>query len=301
MDTKYLSYILEIAERKNMTKAAEQLHVSQSSLSQYLAKLEQEIGAPLFVRAKGELCLTASGKLYADAAQRVIDIKKELYDELQSLNQTSHISVGVTSNFGLTMMAHLIPDYKKHYPGISIEISETNVPALTRALQMEEIDCGIMALNTLSPFLPEQIHLVRQEEVLLAVPASHPFRKRHPEGPVSSKDFCSSLKNEDFILGKRGSTLRYLAEKAFSNARFHPTVLCETNNISSTLAMVAQGAGISFIARSCISPSSQIAYYSMDPVLHRYNALVCRQGWVLKQPEHNFIHQIERCFDQMSG
>lgn len=53
MDTKYLKYVLTIARKKNMTKAAEELYVSQSSLSQYLSRLEQEIGVPLFIRAKG--------------------------------------------------------------------------------------------------------------------------------------------------------------------------------------------------------------------------------------------------------
>ena len=53
MDTRYLTYILTIAEEKNMTKAAKKLYVSQSSLSQYLTKLEQEIGTPLFFRTRG--------------------------------------------------------------------------------------------------------------------------------------------------------------------------------------------------------------------------------------------------------
>ena len=54
MDTKYLKYVLTIARKKNMTKAAEELYVSQSSLSQYLSRLEQEIGVPLFIRAASD-------------------------------------------------------------------------------------------------------------------------------------------------------------------------------------------------------------------------------------------------------
>ena len=53
LDVKYLKYVLAIADRKNMTKAAEELYISQSSLSQFLTKLEQESGSPLFFRAKG--------------------------------------------------------------------------------------------------------------------------------------------------------------------------------------------------------------------------------------------------------
>ena len=78
MDTKYLTYILAIARKKNMTKAAEELYVSQSSLSQYLSKLESELGTPLFFRSKGSLSLTPAGKLYVAAAEEVIRIKDHL-------------------------------------------------------------------------------------------------------------------------------------------------------------------------------------------------------------------------------
>lgn len=70
MDIKYLNYFIEIAKKKNITKAAEALYISQSSLSQYLARLEQDIGAELFVRTKGELVLTTAGKLYLDGGKR---------------------------------------------------------------------------------------------------------------------------------------------------------------------------------------------------------------------------------------
>lgn len=87
MDTRYLTYILTIAEEKNMTKAAKKLFVSQSSLSQYLTKLEQELGTPLFFRTKGELILTPAGELYTEAARNVIRIKKQLYRDIASLEK----------------------------------------------------------------------------------------------------------------------------------------------------------------------------------------------------------------------
>ena len=77
MDTRHLTYILAIAQKKNMTKAAEELFVSQSSLSQYLTKLEQEIGTPLFFRTRGELTLTPAGALYVEAAKQVIRRSEE--------------------------------------------------------------------------------------------------------------------------------------------------------------------------------------------------------------------------------
>ena len=78
MDVKYLNYILAIAKHKNMTIAAEELFVSQSSLSQYLSRLEQELGTPLFYRTKTELVPTPAGELYIDSAKKVVAIQKEL-------------------------------------------------------------------------------------------------------------------------------------------------------------------------------------------------------------------------------
>ena len=92
LDVKYLNYIITIAKKKNMTKAAEELYVSQSSLSQYVSKLEQELGTPLFLRAKGELVLTPAGILYVNAAQKVIAIQKELYQDIGELDLRGHIT-----------------------------------------------------------------------------------------------------------------------------------------------------------------------------------------------------------------
>ena len=109
LDVKYLNYIIAIAKKRNMTKAAEELYVSQSSLSQYLTKLEQEVGTPLFYRAKGELTLTPAGELYVKAAEQVIHIQKDLYKEISGLDQKGHITVGVTSQFALSMLSAIIP------------------------------------------------------------------------------------------------------------------------------------------------------------------------------------------------
>ena len=91
MDTKYLTYILEIAKQRSITKAANNLYVSQSSLSQYLSKLEAEMGTPLFTRTKNELIPTPAGQLYIEAAKSVIQIQKQLYQNVSSLSQTGQI------------------------------------------------------------------------------------------------------------------------------------------------------------------------------------------------------------------
>lgn len=296
MDTKYLTYILAIAKRQNMTKAAEDLFVSQSSLSQYLSKLESELGTPLFYRTKGSLSLTPAGQLYVDAAEKVIHIKDNLYRSIQNIDNRGHITIGVTSQFGLKMLTRLIPPFKDSFPDVTIEISETNVPTLTRMIQEENIDCGIMALNTIEPFSSSQVDVLRQEEVYLAIPKTHPYCQKNPGHPITIQEFAENFSEDNILLSKKGSTLRVLTDQIVEAAQIMLSTVCETNSIIATRSMVAMGIGVTLIGESCISDQEHVVYYSMNPPLYRMNAFVRRKNWVMNQPERRLRNDVLHYF-----
>ena len=77
MNTKQLHYILAIAEEGGLTAAAEKLHITQPALSKYLAELEKELGTELFFQHKKRYYPTAAGKIYLDAASRIIAVKEQ--------------------------------------------------------------------------------------------------------------------------------------------------------------------------------------------------------------------------------
>ena len=292
MDTRYLTYILTIAKKENMTKAAEELFVTQSTLSQYLSKLESELGTPLFYRSKGRLTLTPAGSLYIEAAKKVMSIKNNLYQNIQNIENRGHITVGVTSQFGLTMLTDIIPEFKVRYPDIIIEISETNLPGLTRMILEESIDCGIMAINDINPFSPDQVTILREEEVLFSIPIHHPYRKINPNKPIRIEEFAENFGEDNILLSKKGSTLRRLTDMVLNNASWIPITVCETNSISTTRSMVAMGIGVTFISESCAMDREHVAYYSVEPKLTRLNALVTRKNWIQNQANQFFCHQI---------
>ncbi|HJC48780.1 MAG TPA: LysR family transcriptional regulator [Candidatus Lachnoclostridium pullistercoris] len=298
MDTRYLTYILTIAEERNMTKAAKKLFVSQSSLSQYLTKLEQELGTPLFFRTKGELILTPAGELYTEAARNVIRIKKQLYRDIASLENRGHVTITVTSQFGLQTLTDVIPRFKAIYPDYRIEITEQSLPSATRMLLEENLDLGLLAANAVEPFSPENVRVLCREEVLFAVPASHPFVKKNPSGTIARKDIKTIFQNENFLLSRRGSTLRTLTDQLFEELDFSPTILCETNSVTATLRMAAEGIGVTFIGRSCENPDLSAVCYRLSPPLFRLNLLVRRKNWVLNPAETYLCRLIGSCFPQ---
>ena len=296
MDTKYLNYILTIAERQNMTKAAEELYVSQSSLSQYLSKLEQEIGVPLFERSRGRLQPTPAGELYVQAAHKVIDIQKELYHNIRSMNNKSHITIGTTSQLGLKALTVVIPRFKERFPEATIEITEGNVPTLTRQLQEESLDCAVMALNSTAAFMKEQVNVLGTEEILLAVGVGHPYCKKNPGDSISREELLTEFKNENFLLCKKGSTIREATNQIFAAANFCPSTICETNSVLTTRAMAAMGIGITFIGRSCMEDLDKVHYYHLVPTLTRQFALVHRKNWVMHAAEKGLCAEIQQYF-----
>lgn len=295
MDTKYLTYILTIAKHKNMTKAAEELYVSQSSLSQYLSKLEKEVGTPLFFRARGELALTPAGQMYTEAARQVLRIKNQLYKEISALDSQTNLMIGATSQFALTMLSDIIPAFKSRYPHVNIEITEGNLSNITKLLMEEQLDMAIVASSHLSPF-EDQHMILRKEQVMIAIPAGHSYCGFNSGSSIPADDFISIFGNANFLLSKKSSSLRHLSDKLFAQYHFHPKAVCETNSISTTLNMVRQGAGIAFIAESCMADTEHIRYYFLDPCLFRYNLLVWRQNWVMGPAEKGLCETIINYF-----
>ncbi|MDR3258783.1 MAG: LysR family transcriptional regulator [Fusobacteriaceae bacterium] len=295
MDTRYLHYILTIARKKNITRASEELYVSQSSLSQLLAKLEDEIGMKLFFRDKGEVTLTQAGILYVQAAEKVINIQKQLYQDIRDLNNKSHITVGVTSQFALKILSDIIPKFKALFPDVSIEITETNVPNLTKMILEENIDLGIMALNKLSSF-DNHCYVLRNEEVYFAIPITHPYNTQSKSTTISIKTLVKLFREDNFLQSKIGSTLRTLSDKIFAEFAFIPKTIMENNSIVMTRDMVSKGVGVTFIGESCATNTSKITYYHLEPKLFRYNVLVWRKNWLLKKAELEFCSYIKNYF-----
>lgn len=300
MDTRHLQYILTIAQKQNMTKAAEELFVSQSSLSQYLGKLEQELGVPLFERTRNKLLLTPAGERYVEAARKILDIEKETYADIRSLNNRSHITLGLTSQLCLRMLTAIVPSFKKEFPEATLEITESNVISLTRQLLEENIDCAVMAVHDTTAFSQDQVDILGTEEILLAVPKNHPYCKKNPGNVVAWKDIQKELNEDNFLICRKGSTLREVTNQLFSALHFDPSTMCETNSIITTRAMVAMGIGITFIGKSCKQDESKIHYYRLEPPLTRKFALIRRKNWVLHTPEQRLCEEIKKYFKRKS-
>jgi DNA-binding transcriptional LysR family regulator len=291
MDVRHLEYIIEISEQKNMTKSAENLFVSQSSLSQYLSKLEAELETPLFNRNKNEMTLTPAGNLYVESAKTVVQLKKKLYQNIKNLSGTGRISIGVTSQWGINMITNIISEYKKTFPNVILEIIQDSVPSIKKDINLGKIDFALMSVNTLNDVLVKY-EVLRQEEIVFAVPNTHNYCLIHKN---ESKQIITSeleqiFRNDSFILSKKDSTIRIIADNIFKINNFSPDTVCELNSMAAVIEMVSKEVGVAFVPASFSKPNKNIIYFSFVPKLYRYNILAHRENLILNDAENILIN-----------
>lgn len=291
MDTKLLHYFIVIAQERNMTRAAEKLFVSQSSLSYHISKLEADVGTPLFLRAKSDLLLTPAGELYLDAAKKVVAIKDQLYQKIHTLDNRGTIRICINSLWGDRMMADILPTFQKSFPGLSFELFHSDdQEMIQKKLADGEVDYGLLSVPFFEAADQDKMEYLCPDELLFAVPGQHPFVRQHPGSVLDQAALAEAFWEAPILISKKTSANYRLMEQLFLQHRGAlPPHLCEVNGIPLTCTLVMRGAGVSFVPASGRMLEEEIHYYSCRPRLIRHNVLMHRENLLFNKPEQLFF------------
>ena len=289
MDVKHLKYILMIAREKNISRAAEKLYMSQSSLSYVVTTLEKELGTPLFLRHKTGIELTEAGEKYVEAAEKVVQIREALYQEIAGIKERASISVAATSQWGTQLFAKAIPRFQKRYPQTNFKFTHAELVYVEDEFQSGNVDFAFVSTGIFNK-RSANMHLLRREEMYLAIPQKHHFRPKKGSNSVPLSELSKHFLNDSFLVSRPGSANRIVAENVFRWADFHPRIT-EVNGLPITCDMIASGQGITFLPESGIHlRSGDIRLYHLDPMPYRYNVL-------LTKPKANFTEMDQLFFD----
>lgn len=279
MEIRNPNYLVEFARQKGISRAAEQLFVTQSTLSQYLLKLEAEVGTPLFLRDQGRLTLTDAGRICVAAAEDILRIERTAEASVAALQNRGQIDLGVTSVWGMALVADLLPEFRRAYPYVTLRITENrSYRQIKAALRAGRVDLAVMAV-TPDDDVPSQgyVHL-RQEEIVLVLPADHPFCREQDGDTVPRSVLSGALREVPFLLSCRDSSIRRLEEELFTQLMFRPNVVCELNSNDIALRMVADGAGAALIPLGYARTAEGIRLFHLEAPLVREDVLAFRKG-----------------------
>jgi DNA-binding transcriptional LysR family regulator len=278
MDIKNPEYILEIARQQSVTHAAEKLFVTQSTLSQYLLKLENELGTPLFSREKSGLVPTEAGHVYLHAARAVVQIQNAAEASIAALKKEGFLCVGV-SFWGLTLLTGLLPAFKSRFPDITLRIFVDDYAHLKVMMQAGRIDLAVISI-TEEDDRPAQGSIdLRREELVVALPREAAYCLEHPDAEfISEKQLPQALDTLDFIALDEGASIRRIEDALFRRLMYRPHVICEVEREDSATRMVDAGVGAAILSQEDVRGVRSIRSFRLDPPLYRENIMVLRRG-----------------------
>lgn len=248
LDLKEFEYILSIAKHQNITRAANELYISQPSLSKYLQNMEFLLGIKLFNKFGNKFVLTFAGERYCEYAKEILYRKKELEKEMKDIekNNVGRINIGIPFTRGSYIIPATIPKFLEKYPNIDVNIIEDTSENLERKVLEDEIDVAFFNILENNPNL--MYKEIGQEEVVLAISKNNPLCKK----AIARKDSkflwldLKYFKAEKFILNFSFQRTGLVADKILKFSNFTPKDIFRIRSIDGAIRLAASGFGVCF-------------------------------------------------------
>lgn len=239
MELLQLRYFRAVARGEHLTRAAAELHVAQPSLSRAIARLEAELGVPLFERTGRRLRLNRYGAVFLTRAERAL---AELDDAKVELADAAGDERGVVAVAAETLRAltGLVASFRAAAPGVQLRLYQADAGEMVARLRSGEADLAFASQPLDGAGLNSVV--LASEEVLLAVPPDHPLARRRPRRAA-----VAELGGEPFVVTRPGQWQRTLADQLFSEIGTVPTVACEGNEPAAIRGLVSAGVGIGLL------------------------------------------------------
>lgn len=292
METKLIEYILAIAKHKSISRAAEELYITQSALNQQLLKLEKELGAPLFVRTRNNWEMTDVGRLYVENSKHILQIKKQMYNQIQDMAQKwkGTVIIGITPERGILMFTAIYPAIHAKYPFTTFQPLEADVDTMAKMLSANELDISFQTI-----YERKYKNLVYQEILrepfYLCIPKTHPLAYQEFRNPEDYPEIPLVRFQDDlFTLVKKSSTMRVVIDRLFESAGFQPKLLFESTSMRTMQRLTENGQCCSIIPRCYAIPSEHVAYFSLGAQSNWELAAVYAQNHYVNNATKDFIY-----------
>ena len=274
-------YVYEVYKERCFTKAAQNLYISQPSLSARIKKIEEIIGEPLFDRSTTPLQLTEVGKVYIEAAEEITQIEQRVENYINDLAglKTGNLAVGASTLFAAYVVPSLITQFNQKFPDVHIQLIEGNTAELEEMLGSNALDFVIDNYHYDSILYNKELYC--EENILLAVPKHFAVNEELGMYQLSYKN----IKNKNylnqkypavplgrfadlpFIMLTQGNDTRTRGDRLCRNVGFKPNIVLEFNQQSTAYMASSTQLGATFISDILVSqlPTFEnLVYYKLD-------------------------------------
>jgi DNA-binding transcriptional LysR family regulator len=261
MELRHLRTIVAVAEHRSLTKAGEELYLTQSAVSQQIRRLEQELGVDVFRRTSRSVELTAEGQVILGYAQRVLAEVDGLHSELEELSGLlrGRLRIGGVYPTGPYDLFGLLADFRAAHPGVAIHMVEATQEDVLAELRTDELDCAFAALDPDALGDEFAATLLWEEEFVVALPPGHSLGERQ-------RITFEELADEDLIAYRDNSALRRRLERTMAERGLEPRNAFVCTEMGAVRGLASKGLGVAVIPRSVAElPGPQIELRPIGP------------------------------------
>lgn len=242
MELRQLRAFVHVTHAGTFTRAADELHLTQSAVSTAVAKLEAELGFVLLRRTARGVELTEAGEAVFERAREIVANADAIRSDLAALRGLLEgtVALGTMLPPGPIDLPGLLATFHASHPGITVRVREGSAPDILAGLRRDELDVAFTGVEpgALEDGLAGERML--GEELVLITPAGH--------RPLS----LAELGGVPFVGYRRGSALRDTVDHALRAALATPEIVFETDELVSVRELVARGLGVSIVPRSTV-------------------------------------------------
>lgn len=274
MDIHHLTYFLEVARCKSFTKAAQNLYITQPTISKMIKNIEEELGVVLFERLGKSVELTDAGQAIFRQTQNIVTSVESLASELDDIRQIrrGHIRIGLPPMVGSSFFPKVLGKFHEAYPGITVQLWEDGAKKVADDVASGSLDIGVTLLP-LQEEIFDWFSFVEDNLMLLV----HPTHRLASHSEVR----LAELAGEEIILFHENFVLHDRIITACLQCGFQPHVSYESSQWDFISEMVAANLGVAFLPaticrdmdehRVCVLPL-------IEPVIPWHLAVIWRKN-----------------------
>ena len=292
MEIRTLRYFLAVAREENMSRAAEQLHVTQPTLSKALKSLEDELGRKLFTRHSFSIALTEEGVLLRNRAEDLVSMADKIEQEFLSLDDVTggDIYFGLAESYQIRYLAREIREFRKLVPGLRYHITSGDTEQVTEKLDKGLLDFAVIC-ETPDGRKYSSVLFPEADYFGAAIPADSPLAEKAriaAEDLVGLPLFCSEQSWENDIRPWAGDRFAQLRLEGSFRLAYNGSMFAK------------EGLGVLLTLNNLIdtSPGSRLVFRPLFPHLEMKMYLIWNRYQRFTPIAERFLRQIQSSFSE---
>lgn len=275
MKLNQLVYFCRACTHQNITKAAEELHISQPSISTSIKEMEDEFGVQLLLRNNKGFTLTQEGLYFFNRAKTLLSEAEDLKQMMCDMgNQRKRINLGIPPMIGTFLFPTMYAGFNKQFPDVFLHSREGGTQNLLKLLDESVLDFAIIPINRLSSHDYNILPLLETDTVFCVSKTNHLAKKK--------KVRIEEIKDEPLIMFHQGYFQNEIIKERYEHAGFTPRIVHYSSQFYTIKEFISQGIATGFMFKDIAKSVHDISGIPLDVPIH------IKIGLVWKTNQHMF-------------